>query len=144
MQEGETGVANDFGMLFEKESNGCQLLPSLSMPATKSAELEAALVNPSGTEEVYALAAGAIAAVSTATATNQHADIAWAHYFGDAATCTSSAEVKAATAATNEVCEHTPAALVHPLTPPHCPLKVLRGGALHPLIHPPSIPLRPT
>ena len=33
LQAGEAGQANDFGMLFEKESNGCQILPAMTMPA---------------------------------------------------------------------------------------------------------------
>ena len=34
---GKPGQANDYGMLFELESNGCQIMPSMAMPDPKSA-----------------------------------------------------------------------------------------------------------
>ena len=43
LQAGEAGEANDFGMLFEKESNGCQIMPEMTMPASPSTDLTAAL-----------------------------------------------------------------------------------------------------
>jgi len=87
LQAGEAGQANDFGMLFEKESNGCQILPAMTKPASPSADLTAALVAPTSSAivDVATLASGAIAAVRSATSTNQHAEIAWAHYIGDCA-----------------------------------------------------------
>lgn len=103
LQDGEVGQANSFGMLFEKQSNGCQILPvDMTMPASPSEDLTAALVDAaSGTiAAVSALTSGAIAAVSSATNTNQHVHIAWAHYSGNSVTCTKS----------GDVCQHTPAA----------------------------------
>ena len=87
LQAGEAGQANDFGMLFEKESNGCQILPAMKKPASPSADLTAALVAPtsSAIADVATLASGAIAAVRSATSTNQHAEIAWARYIGNCA-----------------------------------------------------------
>ena len=103
LQAGEAGEANDFGMLFEKESNGCQIMPEMTMPASPSADLTAALggATSGAVADVAALASGAIAAVRSATRTNQHAETAWAHYIGNSATCTKS----------GEVCQHTPSAL---------------------------------
>lgn len=99
---GRPGQANIFGMLFEVESNGCQLMPDMPMPGSPTPNLAAALVNPtSGTvSEIAALASAAITAVRSATSTNQHAQIAWAHYMGNELTCTM----------TGDVCQHTPAA----------------------------------
>ena len=103
LQAGEAGQANDFDMLFEKESNGCRIMPDMAMPASPSADLTAALGGAASgaVADVAALASGAIAAVRSATPTNQHAEIAWVHYFGNSATCTKS----------GDVCQHTPSAL---------------------------------
>ena len=100
LQAGEAGQANDFGMLFEKESNGCQILPAMTMPVSPSADLTAALValTSSAIADVATRASNAIAAVRSATSTNQHAEIAWAHYIGD---CAGDADA----------CPNTPAAL---------------------------------
>ena len=104
LQASEAGPeANDFGMLFEKESNGCQIMPEMTMPASPSADLTAALggATSGAVADVAALASGAIAAVRSATRTNQHAETAWAHYIGNSAACTKS----------GDVCQHTPSAL---------------------------------
>ena len=102
LQAGEAGQANEFGMLFEKESNGCQLMPAMAMPAAPSDDLTAALGDATSGDvaDVAALASGAIAAVRSATSTNQHAEIAWAHYIGNSTTCTKA----------GDVCQHTPSA----------------------------------
>ena len=103
LQEGEAGQANEFGMLFEKQSNGCRAVPTMTMPTSASADLTAALVDATSgaVADVAALASGAISAVRAATRTNQGAQIAWGHYIGNSATCTKS----------GDVCQHTPSAL---------------------------------
>jgi hypothetical protein len=105
---GKPGQANLYGMLFELESNGCQVMPSMAMPASKSASLVTALAKPtSGTiAAVGALASAAIAAVKSAKRSNDHVEIAWARFLGDAATCTKSSKAK-------DVCENTPSEVAH-------------------------------
>ena len=99
---GRPGQSNIYGMLFEVESNGCQIMPEMTMPGSPTPNLAAALANPTtGTaSDIAALASGAITAVRSATANNQHVQIAWTRYIGNTATCTMS----------GDVCQQTPAA----------------------------------
>ena len=84
------------------ESNGCQIMPSMAMPASPSAALQAAMINPTSaaSADVGARATQAVNAVGAASA-GEAVDIAWAYYMGDSATCTK----------VGDVCQHTPSAM---------------------------------
>merc|ERR1711959_311056 len=94
---------SDYGMIFEMQSNGCQVLPEM-VPTTT---VDSASLSP---EQMLT---EAIAQVSGATKDNKGAEKAWLYYHGDAARCTK-AEVKYTRTARGDsthkdVCENTPA-----------------------------------
>ena len=100
---GRAGQSNLYGMLFEQESNGCQIMPDMNMPTSPSAFLLASMVHPVSATiaSTSTLVSGAIAAIRSATSANQHVEIGWVRYLGNTATCTR----------VGDVCQHTPAAM---------------------------------
>ena len=108
---------NNYGMIFQKNTNGCQLLPEITMPTSPSSNLGAALANPSTSGDIAAVGArltSAFAMIESATKDNQGAEIVAAWYHGDPATCTRAADFclteSAGACVHSDVCAHTPAA----------------------------------
>jgi hypothetical protein len=89
--DGQPGpcAPNNYGILFTRNTNGCQVLPEVSMPATKTDNLKTALLTPSS-GSLAAVGERASNAISAAKTTTSAADTALvaAWYSGDVATCT--------------------------------------------------------
>jgi hypothetical protein len=112
---------NNYGMIFQKNTGGCQIMPEIPMPASPSSNLNAALADPtlSTTAAVGARFTSAFAMVDSATKDNQGAEIVAAWYHANPTTCTRAADFCPASAAGgpgtgacahSDVCAHTPAA----------------------------------
>lgn len=69
---------SQYGMIFESQSNGCQVMPELTPTVTVA----------SGSMTSGGKLTEAIKAVNEATVANKGAETAWMHYHGDTATCT--------------------------------------------------------
>ena len=98
---------NNYGILFTRNTNGCQVLPEVPMPTTKSTALLAALVNPSASTEMARITS-AITVAQSVTSTDQTGLMA-AWYSGNTAACTQ-VVIKGADTTTHGPCQNTPAA----------------------------------
>jgi len=107
---------NNYGMIFQKNTNGCQLMPEIAMPASPTSNLDAALANPVSGDiaAVGTRLTSAFAMIESATKENQGAEIAAAWYHANPATCTKAANFcpggAGAACVLSDVCAHTPAA----------------------------------
>jgi hypothetical protein len=94
---------SDYGMIFEMQSNGCQVLPEITPTAT----VDSASLSP---EQMLI---EAIAQVNGATAANKGAEKAWLYYHGNAASCTEAVvtytKVARGDSTHSDVCKDTPA-----------------------------------
>ena len=98
---------NNYGILFTRNTNGCQVLPEVPIPTTKSAGLTAALLDPSAGTEIARITS-AITVAQSVTSTDQTGLMA-AWYSGNTATCTQ-VVIKGADTTTHGPCQNTPAA----------------------------------
>jgi hypothetical protein len=98
---------NNYGILFTRNTQGCQVLPEVTMPTTKSTGLQSALANPSAGTELARITS-AIAAAQSATSTEE-TGLTAAWYSGDTASCEKVAITGADTTA-HGPCQNTPAA----------------------------------
>jgi len=92
---------SQYGMVFEMQSNGCQILPEITPTVTVS----------SGSMSSSEKLAEAIKAVNEATAANKGAEKAWLHYHGDSASCTKdsvSYDQDGTTVTHSDLCKDTP------------------------------------
>jgi hypothetical protein len=108
---------NNYGILFQLNTGGCQILPDVPMPASSSIP-----ANPTSDTSIAAVGArvtSAFAALDGATAANQGAEIVSAWYHGNPATCTKAADNCASAENSakdvgeacvhSDVCKNTPA-----------------------------------
>ena len=122
--------SNKYGMIFQKNTNGCQILPEITMPTSPSSNLNAALANPTSNTvaAVGARLTSAFAMVESATKGNQGAEIVAAWYHANPTSCTRAANFCPASVegstdwrkeraggageacVHSDVCAHTPAA----------------------------------
>ena len=98
---------NNYGILFTRNTNGCQVLPEVPMPTQQSAALVDALAAPSADTEMARISS-AISAAQSVTSTDQTGLMA-AWYSGDTATCTKVA-IQGVGTTTHGPCQNTPAA----------------------------------
>ena len=97
--KGEYNQISAYGVVFEMQSNGCQVMPDMVPTVTVTVDASAATLSAGQ------MVAKAIKAVSEATATNDGVEQAWVHYHGDSSSCT-----KTALGGQHEMCENTPSA----------------------------------
>ena len=107
-------------MLFQKNTNGCQIMPEITMPNSPNGDLNAAMDNPTLGDivDIGARLASAFAMIESATKENQGAEIVSAWYHANPATCTKvanfcpteSAGGAGAACVHSDVCAKTPAA----------------------------------
>ena len=93
---------SQYGMIFESQSNGCQVMPELTPTVTVA----------SGSMTSGGKLTEAIKAVNEATAANKGAETAWMHYYGDTATCTKASvtyDQGGVSTTHTTLCENTPA-----------------------------------
>merc|ERR1719345_637693 len=89
-------------MIFESQSNGCQVMPELTPTVTVA----------SGSMTSGGKLTEAIKAVNEATVANKGAETAWMHYHGDTATCTKASvtyDQGGVSTTHTTLCENTPA-----------------------------------
>ena len=98
---------NNYGILFTRNTNGCQVLPEVPIPTTKSAGLTAALLDPSAGTEIARITS-AITVAQSVTSTDQ-TELMSAWYSGNTAICTKVA-ITGADTTTHGPCQNTPAA----------------------------------
>jgi hypothetical protein len=91
-----------YGVVFEMQSNGCQVLPDMTVTATVDSSAM--------THDQMSLEA--VKAVQDATKDNKGAEHAWLYYHGDSATCTKASvsyTQEGATKTHSDLCAGTPA-----------------------------------
>jgi hypothetical protein len=98
---GDFNQISKYGMVFEMQSNGCQVLPEMNPTVTVS----------SGSMTTTQKFVEAIKAVNSATKANKGAEKAWMYYHGDSATCAKAIvlyDQDGTAASHNDLCKDTP------------------------------------
>jgi len=98
---GKFNQISEYGVVFEMQSNGCQVMPEMTPTVTVS----------SGSKTVAQQFTEAIKLVNEATKDNKGAEKAWLYYNGNSATCNHASvsfEQDGSTVKHYETCENTP------------------------------------